>query len=102
MPYCDDMSIVCQHFIGDRIHEFLSIILCKVQFDQIRLFQGLAIDWVLVMFQQPSYDVFMIEYQALGSTDRGVEGLQAQGAEVEREPFEGRLTRSVGAYIRAG
>ena len=60
-----------------------------MQMDQFIHFQGVAIDGVGPVLEQPRQEVVDIEDRAIGSANRCLEWLQRNGAEIEREAFEG-------------
>ena len=64
MPYCYDMCIVCEDFVRDRINVLVRIVLRKIEFDQIGLLEGFAIDRVGIVLDEPSYNVLVVEYES--------------------------------------
>ena len=47
---CDDVGVVGEDFVGDRIHSLPIVILRKVELDQLCRFEGCSIDRVGAMF----------------------------------------------------
>ena len=88
MAYCDNVSIVRKYFEGHRVDIFAGFVLCKLQLDQIRVLEWAPVHWISVMGHEPSDDVLVIKYETVGGADRGLERLEAEGAEGKGQALE--------------
>ena len=69
------MRIICEDFECDWVHHLPLIVLREVQLYQIVNAQGLAIDGVGTVFQEPWENVVDVEDCAFRRTHWGLEGL---------------------------
>lgn len=82
------MGIVGEDLEGNRVDKFALFVLHEIEVDEVVDGKRLARHGIGTMFQQPRQDVVQIEDCAFDRTDRDLERLEGNGAEVEGEAFE--------------
>ena len=83
------MRVVCEDFEGDRVDVFVIVILGKVERYKVCALQRSAVDGIRVrVLRKPGEDVREVEDGTRSSADGIREGLQRDGAVIERKAPE--------------
>ena len=83
------MRVICEYFEGDRIDEFVVVVLSEVEGYKVCALQRSAIDGICVrMLCKPGEDVREVEDGTRSGADGICERLQRDGAVIERKAPE--------------